>query len=341
MRVLVVGRGFSGSLVSLLLADKGFDVTSADPNPVIPHCTGIVSRRFVYTLGIDHLILTEPQRLIINIGRKEVLIEAPKKAAVIDRERLDEELREASEAAGAKVIKKRVKEITPEGHALIDSREKYRRIIDAEGAKRSLVKRFFGELETFPGVQIDAYAERDDEEVLIDLNVPGLFGRIVPLGDNKARIGVATRKNHRKYMRRLMKRAGFKEEISRRGGLVVVSGPRGGLHKGKIMLVGDAAGVPKPLTGGGLAFGLHNAIVAARNVEDPKRYEREYMRIMGPEYRTQRILRTAKDLSRLAPPIGFILLHLASKISSRLDMDFRSGIRTYPSEDISRIRSYL
>ncbi len=339
MEVLVVGRGFAGSIASLLSADRGYKTISVDDKPVTPHCTGIISRRLASLLSIESLILSEPEELLIRYGKLQTLIEAPKKAVVIDRESLDKLLREASEAAGAEAMRKRVKRISPDGRAYIDRELIFRRIIDAEGPLRGLSKQYFGSLGLLPGIQVDIASDRPEERVVIDLNIPGLFGWIVPLGGGKARVGVATR---RPYMRlRYMLRGLRYRELSRRGGVVVISGPRGGLYRGKILLVGDAAGSPKPLTGGGLAFGLLNVIYAIRNLEDPKRYETEYMRLMSKEYKRQIFLRRLKELSRILPRLFYLPLKIASKISSSLDMDFRSGTRTYPSEDIRRIVSYL
>ena len=137
---------------------------------------------------------------------------------------------------------------------------------------------------------------------------PGYIGWAVP-GHGVMQIGVAA-KNGRKpelaqLTARLSKLWGIKElrTVERRSGLIPTGGPVDRIGRGRVLLIGDAAGLVSPVTGGGIHTALQFGRRAAQLVSDylfdrgPHPlgvFEREI-----PRFRLKRMLRTALDL---APP---------------------------------------
>ena len=91
--------------------------------------------------------------------------------------------------------------------------------------------------------------------------------------------------------------------VQRRSGLIPTGGPVAPLGRGRVLLIGDAAGLVSPLTGGGIHTALSFGRRAAQLVSD---YLRIAARILSPafarevpRYALKRLLRYGFDL---APP---------------------------------------
>jgi flavin-dependent dehydrogenase len=141
-------------------------------------------------------------------------------------------------------------------------------LIAADGAT-SAVRRWAGlppPAELLVGVQAivaDATGARDGVEVYVGRSVaPGGFAWVVPAEEGVARVGLLTparRDGTARLSRFLAERYPANRVLRQESGLVPI-GPPPRTTGERILLVGDAAGQVKPLSGGGLLFGL----VAAR-----------------------------------------------------------------------------
>jgi flavin-dependent dehydrogenase len=98
---------------------------------------------------------------------------------------------------------------------------------------------------------------------------PGFFGWIIPLGEGRARIGIATNDGARPihYLNRLLEafpRLFAGAQFDRLyGGVIPLKRPHR-IYCENAMLVGDAAGQVKPTSGGGIYTGLVGAKHCAR-----------------------------------------------------------------------------
>jgi flavin-dependent dehydrogenase len=102
---------------------------------------------------------------------------------------------------------------------------------------------------------------------------PGFFAWIIPLGEGRARVGLAA-----KVMAKTRLESSIRKHpvISKRlehasiergfGGIVLVGNPIKKTVAGRFLVVGDAAGMVKPTTGGGIIMGGTAAKVAGRVV---------------------------------------------------------------------------
>ncbi|HSM96234.1 MAG TPA: NAD(P)/FAD-dependent oxidoreductase [Rhizomicrobium sp.] len=141
---------------------------------------------------------------------------------------------------------------------------------------------------------------------------PGYIGWVVP-GAGVTQIGVAATRGKKPELAALIERArriwgvNRLEVVERRSGLIPCGGPVSRIGKGRVMLIGDAAGLVSPVTGGGIHTALHFGRRAAQLISDylldrgPRPlsvFEREI-----PRYRLKRAMRRVFDL---APPNALI-----------------------------------
>lgn len=141
---------------------------------------------------------------------------------------------------------------------------------------------------------------------------PGYIGWIVP-GHGVTQIGIAARHRRKPELRALVDRAkqmfGLKHLhiVARRGGLIPTGGPVAPLGRGRVLLIGDAAGLVSPLTGGGihtaLSFGRRAAQIVGDYLCDRGAHPAAAFASIVPQYRLKRMLRAGLDL---APPNPFI-----------------------------------
>jgi len=186
-------------------------------------------------------------------------------------------------------------------------------LIGADGARSrvaaqfglGLNKRFLAgleiEVETIPSLDPRFLHCFADNQI-----APGYIGWVVP-GAGVTQIGVAATRRKKPDLASLIDRAkriwniDCLNIVERRSGLIPSGGPVSCIGKGRVMLIGDAAGLVSPVTGGGIHTALHFGRRAAQLVSDylldrgPRPlsvFEREI-----PRYRLKRALRRAFDVA--------------------------------------------
>ena len=141
---------------------------------------------------------------------------------------------------------------------------------------------------------------------------PGYIAWMVP-GVNGTQIGVAASRPHRPDLGGLLRRLKAHFDIrdirvtARRSGLIPSGGVVRNLGSKRVLLVGDAAGMVSPVTGGGihtaLHFGRRAAMAVADYLGDRGAHPVTVMAREAPRYRAKLWLRRALDL---APPNALI-----------------------------------
>ncbi|TXT56506.1 MAG: hypothetical protein BAJATHORv1_20095 [Candidatus Thorarchaeota archaeon] len=285
--VAIIGAGPAGILASIEPARSGFDVQVFEEHESIgkpDHCAGLLSTSGLRTLGLQ-----PPKEVIQNqvIGAKifspsgkSILIErGQREALVVNRVAFDRWLAQKAMNNGVKIqTSSKIMSVRKYGDDwMAYSKEKNgenqilaRKIVNAEGV-RGQISRMIG----FPYVprknKMLAYQFEmknvDTHEDLVEMYydnriAPGFFAWLIPLGEGKARVGLAARdysktrlkaaiKHHPilgKHLHRAQIERGF-------GGVVLVGLPIRRTVRDDALVVGDAAGVVKATTGGGVIFG--------------------------------------------------------------------------------------
>ncbi|MBC7221466.1 geranylgeranyl reductase family protein [Candidatus Bipolaricaulota bacterium] len=290
--VVVVGGGPAGALAARSAAEEGAKTLLLERAPKRrPCCAGLVSPATAERLGIPgHLILREiravrvfsPQGQMVELRAKEV------KGLVLDRAGLDCWLREKAEEKGvefwplAATGLDREKVFTPKGTVSFEV------VVGADGAY-STVARAFGlprPREILVAIQAEIRAELGDcVEVHLGV-VPDFFAWAVPEKEGVAKVGLATALGREAFplLRDFLEPKS--EILSIQTGLIPLGMPTK-IAGDRCLLVGNAAGQVKPLTGGGLAFlSLCAPLagrVAARGPQALSEYERDCRRMIGEE----------------------------------------------------------
>ncbi len=298
--MVVVGGGPAGAVAARAAAQAGARVLVLERAPRRPpRCTGLVGPRLLDLLSVPPtVVLCGIQTLRVHApGGHTVEFSAPQpRGYVLDRSAFDRWLLERAADAGAEV-RTPVGARGRTGRMLRTTRGPvgFEVLIGADGAM-SAVRRW-AELpppaEILVGVQATVSAATlDPGAVEVHLGhavAPGGFAWVVPTGEGEARVGLLTAA--RRDARTLL--SGFlashfpdSQERGCESGLVPI-GPAPRTVKEGTLLVGDAAGQVKPLSGGGLLFSAVAARiageVAAQNAHNPSSYETRWRKDIGDE----------------------------------------------------------
>jgi len=294
--VVIVGAGPSGSTAARICSDKGLKTLMIEEQAHIGYpvqCTGLLSlNAFKECKVSDNSILNYVSGAKIKAGNAICSFHPGKKmACVVNRAALDQEMAINAADAGCDIkLKTIASEISPQSHILkvkgIRGREeiKYSMLIAADGP-RSIISRALGipRAELYlSGLQCDTSLNLEKDYVHIYPNAsPDFFGWMIPIGEERARIGMCGITDLSK------KFSNFIHPFSNRC-THFVSGtiPLGTLKRTYdegILIVGDAAALAKPTSGGGVYTGarsaLHAALTAVKAIETGKTqadYLKEY-----------------------------------------------------------------
>jgi len=287
--VVIVGGGPAGCFVGKLLAERGLDVAIIEEHAEIGHpscCTGIVGIGGLEELEIrlGKWVLNELKGAIFYppSGKPFEITREKVEALVIDRASFDRELAiDAAKAGATFLMRTRCVDIKLGREPSVKVEGTNRRteilgrlIIGADGPN-SLVARKAGLVKAAHHIscaQIEVLADVDPNTAELYFGhafAPGFFAWTVPAG-HACRVGLGTLEgNPTKNLFNLIERHPIaskkfqgKKILHLTAGLIPEPLTRK-IYSDHVMLVGDAAGHVKPLTGGGIYLGLSCARLAA------------------------------------------------------------------------------
>jgi digeranylgeranylglycerophospholipid reductase len=291
--VIIAGGGPSGLYAGICLAREGFRVAvleehDAEGEPA--HCTGILAAEVLNEFDVPSCaVLNELKavRFYSPAGQMISYSTDPAQALVIDRVAFDRALGHAGRAQGVKIhLGKRISHIAVEQDGVevrcAEDPDVYRAraCILATGADYSLQRALgFG----LPGLylnsaQIEIPATHDGDVELYFGNAvaPKGFAWIVPVqrgGKDHIRMGMLCEGNAAQHFTRFLDRLRGRWEIDKAPALLPRQRmiPMAPIHKTfceRILVIGDAAGLAKPTTGGGIYYGLVSAALAAATMTE-------------------------------------------------------------------------
>jgi digeranylgeranylglycerophospholipid reductase len=283
---VVIGAGPAGLFASLRLAQSGLRVALLEEHQVIGdpvHCTGILAREAFDQFDLPaNVILNEltTARFFSPSGLDVVYHTQTLEAVAIDRVAFDATLAERARCAGVDLrhqcratnvqIRQDGVVVSAVGHADVRGRA----CVVASGGRYALHRRLGLSVPSLflHTAQRELPVERpDDVEVHFGSHVaPRGFGWVVPIRRRDrcyARIGVMSEDRSPTYFERMVAR------VSERWRVRPVEGaPRQKIlplnriartYGERLLVVGDAAGLVKPTTGGGIYYSLVSASIAA------------------------------------------------------------------------------
>jgi digeranylgeranylglycerophospholipid reductase len=325
--VAIVGAGPAGLESARVLASLGHDVLVLEEHPTVGdpvHCTGLFGLDAFSEFDIPRecvLGTADGAEFVAADGSSVVVSADAVRAVVVDRARFDQSLADASVGAGAELrAGARVRSITVEStHVVLTFDDQppvhARACIVACGASYRLNRQLgLGVPRTF--VQ-SAQLERPfdgPEHVEVHLGrevAPSGFAWLVPFtraGKPFNRVGLMcdTRAapRFRAFAGRVRDRFGVPEDGWPEPRLKILPlGPVSRTYGTRVLAVGDAAGLVKPTTGGGIYYGLISGRFAAGTLDGALReddlsdtrlraYESEWRGRLGAEIRTGLAFRT-------------------------------------------------
>ncbi len=280
-RIGVVGGGFAGLIFALRLAEHGFNVDLYEEHDRVgypPHCTGLVSERVVRILGqiaVDNIIGWY-RGLSMGLGDRWVYIEPIGGIYRLDRVRLEHDMLDHFESLGGRAhMGVRVKRVEPSGLLYAGNREsRYDLIILSDGyhgvLHKSLDIGYEGSI--VYGLNLIYSNAMADDIIKVDFDpnvTSGLFAWILRIREG-ALLGTGVRDPGliKLYVRRLEEKYNASAIHRIYGGPILLGPPARRLYIGKVVVVGDAAGLNKPLTGGGLYPNALAAELASKMIAD-------------------------------------------------------------------------
>ncbi|MDW8043422.1 MAG: NAD(P)/FAD-dependent oxidoreductase [Nitrososphaerota archaeon] len=367
-RVAVVGAGPAGLTAARELAGLGHEVTVFEEDEVVgrpEHCAGLYSISGLRRMGAwsPRYVLNYVRGAVFRSSRgRELIVRRPSPIAVVaSREELDRHLAELAASRGAEIgLGARVTGLSLKGRPELrvggDQRE-FDAVVVAEGMKRSLARALFGritEAQPIPIVQslVRGHGlEPDAVHVWFEQYLRDYFAYAVPIDEELARIGLASRSGPLELLRRFVKEKfpGAKV-LGYQVHSLWLEGPLDVGLEGRAVLVGDCAGQTKPLTGGGVVVGGLCAIAAAKHVhallEDGR--DGTYRRSVRWIYRDLRATKLLRDLLTRRVGVDELIEAAADsgierRISSVGDMDFHAltALRALPSLSGARFLARL
>ncbi len=362
---VVIGGGVVGSYTAFCLANKGYKVRVLEKKSEIGGpvcCTGIISRECVQTFGIkEDLFLRKinsarifsPTNKIIDLRRPET------QAYVVDRGALDLAMATRARHSGVEYLtgtSARNIEIQDEAAILRTSSGRIIEtavVINASGFNSGINEMLgAGKPSDFiMGAQATVNIHNQTEiEVYFDKNTaPGFFGWLVPTSEEKALVGLLSRHGAKDHLAGLISKLALQNKIKPDSYEISIRGiplkPLARTYGKRFIVVGGAAGQVKPLTGGGIYYGLLCAELAAEAVQQAainkdfssrslSSYEKLWRKKLSSElshsYRARQIF---EQLGNRQLDLLFDFLNRTGLVKSFLEMpdvtfDWHGGITT-------------
>jgi len=306
MEIVIVGAGPVGCYTAQLLKNEGIEARIIEEDQEVGkpiRCAGLVGREV-----FENTLLPFSKSSIVNqidgasffYGDDNFQINREGVAYVVDRERFDKNLSEGLEVeCGKRIVE--IKE-GRSGYTLKtnDDEDIYADLIIGADGANSRVRKYINfmnkdngsdkkrsYIKNYLGVQYRIKLEEDflcskTTQVHLREGIP-FFIWVIPEGNNIIRVG-AVSENAQKDLEEFLK--GFKingEIIGKLAGMIPVGFTKN--YYKNIALVGDAAVQVKPLTGGGIFYGLKSAELLVKCIRENRlqEYDKRLKRKFGRE----------------------------------------------------------
>jgi len=269
MKIAIIGGGIIGLYLSWKLSKIGFKVTVFEKKGEIGKeaCSGLFSKRILeFIPESEKLIQNEIRFVLIHFPKKTITISFSKSFLVINHSLLDKLTADLAKKAGAEIVL---------NHPINSIPQSFDKVIGCDGP-RSIVREKLNLPEPNYRLGILGFiAEENNSDFVEAWPVKNGFIWKIPRGQ-KTEYGIISDPKKAKILfQEFLKKHNLKIE-DQKTGLI----PLGFLIPSNflITLCGDASGLTKPWSGGGVIWGLSVAKILLKNFPDFLKYRNEVKR---------------------------------------------------------------
>jgi len=276
MRVAIIGGGICGLYLAWKLSEKGHKITVFEKKKKIGQnfCSGLFSQRILDFIPQSRtLIQNKINYTLLNFPKRKIRVDFSKAFFVMSHFELDRLVADLAKKQGVKFFLNHNIKIIPKD---------FDRIIGCDGAN-SFVRRELklpepkyrlGVIFTKPSLSVNRENLSFRSNYVETWPCKTGFSWKIPRG-NSIECGIIAKAKEIKRFTSFHKNDKLLSRIIPQG-LIIPSNP-------KITLCGDAAGLTKPWSGGGVIWGLTAANILLKTFPDFLRYKRELEKFFRPK----------------------------------------------------------
>jgi len=286
MTIAIIGAGITGLYLSWKLSERGHKVTVFEKKEKIGKktCSGLFSERILeFIPQSQKLIQNQINSVLIHFPKRTLQIKflnpvgnrrfsfGAGKLLIMSHFELDNLAAELAENSGVKIILNHPVDSLPKG---------VERIIGCDGPN-STVRKSLGLSEPKYRLAIQGFIKKEDRSDFVETwPVKGGFIWRIPRGKEVEYGIIGDQKGAKLLLDDFLQKNSLKLE-----GLESALVPQGFLipADSKVTLCGDAAGLTKPWSGGGVIWGLTSAEILLKNFPDFLKYQKEMKKTFLPK----------------------------------------------------------
>ena len=306
LKVAIVGAGICGLYLAWKLSEKGYRVIVFEKRNKIgkESCSGLFSERILkFIPQSKELIENKIHSVLINFPKKRISVKFSKDFFVINHAKLDNLVADLAKSEGVDIILNQSINFIP---------REFDRVIGCDGAGSIIRKRLNLSDPKFR-LGIQGFILKEDYSDFVEV-WPTKYGFIWKIPRGKEREYGIIEKNGRakQIFDKFLKEKSIK--VERKASAII---PQGLIipSNSKITLCGDAVGLTKPWSGGGVIWSLTASSILLKNFPDFLKYHKEIKKKFLPEIILSDIL------TKIFHFLGFNLPWFLPK-NTRLEGDF-------------------
>ncbi len=275
MKIAIIGGDINGLYLSWKLSEKGHQVTVFERKSEIGSdvvCSGLFSKRILdFIPESKSLILNTIDSVNIHFPKKTIKVNFSKEFLVMDHGKLNKIVGELALKSGAKIVL---------NHNITDLPEGFDKIIGCDGAN-SIIRKKLNLKPLKHSLGILGFVLNRDKHNFVEAWACGKQGFVwkIPRGEN-IEYGIMTKpKKANQILDEFLKANNL--YLDKKAKIIPcgISIPK---HQ-EITVCGDAGGITKPWSGGGVVWGLFAANILVETFPDFNNYRKKVNRFFIPK----------------------------------------------------------
>ena len=270
MKIAIIGGGITGLYLSWKLSKTGFKVTVFEKKKEIGKeaCSGLFSKRILeFIPESKRIVQNEIKFVLIHFPKKTITINFSKSFLVINHSLLDKLVADLAKKEGVEIIL---------NHPVDSIPQFFDKVIGCDGPRSVIRKKLnLPELNYRLGI-LGFISEENSSDFVETWPVKNGFIWKIPRGQKTEYGIISDPKKAKTLFQDFLKKHNLKIEDQKTGlipfGFSIPS-------NSSVTLCGDASGLTKPWSGGGVIWGLNAADILLKNFPDFLKYRKEVKKI--------------------------------------------------------------